>query len=729
MTIRTKEWRNGILIGSIMRDVQVQVLTNCNFTPPVFPPLSNTNVVGGVLMPNGQVRGCVGQQLKFDYFLTSTDPDAILIGTDNHATSIGGNSNVVYSNSKTNNVKGTFTWTPGMTQTGNFTLSINLIDSTCRPPGILYSQTFSIPIFINGAVVASADTSVCPGDPAQLTVSGLGTGNYTWSYVSGPTGSLSSTTIPNPVASPYATTTYEVYSAATSYCLHNKDQVTVTTLPSPSFTKLADITTCPGKAVILDPQVVPDPGVTFNAKWTPNTYLSSNSALTPTSTPLDNITYTVVIGASNTQCKGFDTVFVDVLDGFKLSNIDTQICDGESVAINIVGDSRYTYVWNTDATGGTGTISDPLIINPTIKPGPVGKWKYWITASYEIKPGDKCNDSVSEFDIDVQPIPTVTVPGDAIVCYGDTMKLGADVVPANYTRYTYTWSPGQSLDNPNKIDPIFSAFNTTTLTFTASTPAGCKGSDEITLNVLPSDFIFLSADTAICPGEKANIFTETVGIKSFYWGDAEGLKDSKALNPIVSPVTTQVYTIYGRDTNSCYDTQRVKVTVRPSAMIDLPGSVKLYPGESYQMAPGGNGVVYNWFPPVGLNDPNIANPIAKPEVNTRYFVTTTTESGCSASDTIDVLVAPDSYIDMPNAFTPGSKSTLKPIRLGDATLKSFTIFNRWGQKMYESSDINQGWDGRYKEEAQPMGVYIYTIEAVTPAGRKFTKQGNITLIR
>jgi gliding motility-associated-like protein len=729
MTIRTKEWRNGILIGSIMRDVQVQVLTSCNFTPPTFPPIQNTNVTGGTLV-GGQIRGCVGQQLQFDYFLTSTDPDAILLGSDNHDQSCPG-SNTAYTNSKTNNVKGTFTWTPSMTQTGNFSLSVNLVDSTCRPPGILYSQTFTIPIFINGPVVASKDTSVCPGDPAQLSVSGLGAGNYTWSYLSGPTGSLNSTTIPNPVASPFATTSYLVTSGLTSYCLHNKDTVVVSTLPSPTFVPVSDKTTCPGVAITLDPQVTPDPGVTYSAKWTPATYLSSNATVVTTTTPLDNITYTVVISASNTQCKGFDTVVVDVLDGYKLSTGDTAICLGESVQVTITGDPRYTYEWSTNDNSGNTSISNTAIIDPSIKPTEVGVWKYYIKASYVIDAATnkKCPDSLSEFDIDVQPVPTVVVPADAIVCFGDTMLLGADVQPNTYSKYSYTWSPGQSLNDPNKINPIFTATATTTLTMTASTPAGCKGSDDITLNVLPSDFLFLSDDTSICPGESAQINTETVGLKSFMWANAEGMKQNNVLSPVVYPTTTEVYAIYGRDTNGCYDTQMVKVTVRPRAMIDLPESVKIYPGESYQMMPGGNGISYNWFPPVGLSDASVSNPVAKPEVNTRYFVTAVTESGCIANDTIDVLVAPDSYIDMPNAFSPGTKNVLKPIRLGDATLKSFTIYNRWGQKMYESSDMNQGWDGRYKDEAQPMGVYIYTIEAVTPAGRKFTKQGNITLIR
>jgi len=62
-------------------------------------------------------------------------------------------------------------------------------------------------------------------------------------------------------------------------------------------------------------------------------------------------------------------------------------------------------------------------------------------------------------------------------------------------------------------------------------------------------------------------------------------------------------------------------------------------------------------------------------------------------------------------------------------LENFSIFNRWGQVVFETTNIDDGWNGQYNGAPQPMGVYIYTVKAVTNTGRKFVKQGNITLIR
>ena len=202
-----------------------------------------------------------------------------------------------------------------------------------------------------------------------------------------------------------------------------------------------------------------------------------------------------------------------------------------------------------------------------------------------------------------------------------------------------------------------------------------------------------------------------------------------SMEPVVNPVATKVYTVYGRDVNSCYDTQMVKVTVNPEAVIELPETIKVYPGQEYRMEPKGNTLHYTWFPPVGLSRSDISDPMITADVNTRYYVTGRTEAGCEASDSVDVIVMPDSRIDMPNAFVPGLNSTLKVLHLGDAKLKSFSIYNRWGVKMFETEDVNEGWDGRYNGEAQPMGVYVYTIEAVTPKGKVFVKQGNVTMLR
>jgi gliding motility-associated-like protein len=335
--------------------------------------------------------------------------------------------------------------------------------------------------------------------------------------------------------------------------------------------------------------------------------------------------------------------------------------------------------------------------------------------------------------IDVQPVPNVFVGADQILCFGDTVRIHPviDPPPSVYPSYTYNWAPAGGLDNPSVVNPVFTALATTTLALSVSTPAGCISSDDIKLEVVAAEFIEVSADTAVCPGDTAMLRVTGGSVASLAWMPPYYISDSNSFNPLVWPVTSTTYTVVARDTSFCLDTAEITVTVQPNAVVALPDSTRIYPGDSYQMDPGGNGLYFQWQPYYGLTATNIANPIATPGVNTRYFVTATTEFGCMAVDSIDVYVALDSYIDVPNAFSPGTgpNNTIKVVHLGDATLKSFVIYNRWGAKVFESSDINHGWDGRMKGEPQPMGVYVYMVEAVSPTGRKFVKQGNITLIR
>ena len=188
------------------------------------------------------------------------------------------------------------------------------------------------------------------------------------------------------------------------------------------------------------------------------------------------------------------------------------------------------------------------------------------------------------------------------------------------------------------------------------------------------------------------------------------------------------YTLYVTNANKCRDTFIIPVRVHPEAIAKLGGKHNLHPGESVQLDPLGNCLYFDWFPRVGLSAYNISNPVASPEVNTRYIVHATTENGCVTTDSVDIYRV-ETEMNMPNAFTPRNGNELKIIKEGIATLKYFRIFNRWGQVVFETTDINKGWDGKFNGEPQPMGVYVYTIEAFTSTNERFYKQGNVTLIR
>lgn len=714
VTVRVKEYRNGILIGTVMRDIQIVVIP-CNSTQPTVTPVTST--ITGAQLVNGRIEGCATQTLAFCFDMKSTDTAAILVVTDNHNAAAPG-STVTYIGQTTDSVRGCFSWTPSALDTGLKVFTVTVKDSTCYPPGIPISQTFVIPIYISPITEILKDTTICPGDSVSLLA--VGGSAFVWTVLPGgsPLSTLSCTNCKTPTAKPSVTTSYVVTSNLSSLCNKSKDTVTIVVVVPPNFNLGPDTTTCINNSLQLNANLVPAPGTTYSIKWVPSTYLNDDTVFNPICTPTDAVSYVVTVVPNGLgRCAARDTLNVKVLKGYTVYNADTGICNGASVQINASGDPGYTYSW-TPTTG----VSDPSVLAPALSPSQ--PTTYTLTASY---PG--CADSVHTINIEVQPVPTVYVGADQILCYGDTIHMQSVVTPP-YPNYSYSWTPSGSVDNSTIPNPVYTALNTTTLTLVVSTPIGCNGSDAVTYQIIPADFMEVSNDTALCPGDTAQLHV-TGDAVSVVWKPNLWISDTNSYDPIVWPVVSTYYTVYGRDINYCLDTQRVLVEVKPAGLIGLPDSVRIYPGESYQMDPQGNCLYFQWFPPLGLSGTNISNPVAAPEVNTRYFINAVTEFGCPAFDSIDVYVNLDSYIDMPNAFSPGSQpnSVIKPVHNGAVTLKYFRVFNRWGTKVFESTNINEGWDGTYNGQPQPMGVYIYMVEAETYRGRKFTKQGNITLIR
>ncbi len=723
LTTKVKEYRKGILVGYIMRDVQIAVL-NCS---SVKPRMVTRQPTGGALDPvDGTVYGCTNQLLTFCYDVISDSPNYKLIAGDNHVQALPP-ATTAYYNQITDSVRGCFSWMPGSNDTGLKGFIVTVKDSTCNPPGIMLYYTFSVPIYIWAPTRALKDTSICPGQTAFLAA--IGGDNFTWDVLPGgaPVTSLTCTNCVQPIANPKVTTQYHVVSTVNPYCAtSNRDTVTVTVLPAPVFTRHADTITCPNNPIKLDLHPNPPPGITYSYKWSPITYLDNDTIPAPISNPTGDIKYYVTVKADNTICVTEDTIDVNVLDGFDIFTGDTAICLGQSVDVNGTGDVRYAFLWEAPPAA-KANISTPDGVITTITPGDTGKYVYVLKGQYAT-----CLDSLQSIEIEVQPVPQVTVNDDTKICFGDTMMLNGIINPQSYT-YDLTWSPGESLDDDKVANPIFTAnkVGDVELMLIAKSSANCADTDKVVLTVFPAEFLTVSNDTAICPDDSVRLNLIAEGVSSFVWSPDRNISNTKGLDPIVWPYTTETYSVYGLDTNGCADTAMVRITVKPQAVLDVPRQIELYPGQSYQVNPGGNCTYFTWFPIVGLNDSKISNPVMTPAVNTRYIVNAMTESGCMATDSINVTVLADSKIDIPNAFAPGHgmNATLKVLRLGDAKLKSFAIYNRWGVQVFQTSNINEGWDGTHKGEPQPMGVYIYSIEAQSSSGRSINQQGNITLIR
>ncbi len=568
--------------------------------------------------------------------------------------------------------------------------------------------------------ILTPDTVICRGQAFQIRTSSDSLMSFNWSPATG----LDNPNSRQPIASPVTTTTYNAsINLPGSGCANVNRRLTVVVKQPPLIDAGFDTTVCVGSPYTLPTTVTTAvPAVqSYTYDWTGAAGLSSpavkNPVFTPTTPGAAQLVVTVNSGAIG--CSASDTVNFRVLPGsITLANNDTVICKGIALQANLTGDTGYTYTW----TPGAG-VSNAGILRPFLKPDT--STLYTVTASF---PG--CLPLTQSVKIDVEPVPTVNLGADRQKCQWDTLQIIPAITPY-YDRYAYAWTPADAVVNPTTRNAIFRAQDTTKLVLKVTTPAGCYGADSMNIIVFEGNFGSLAGrtDVAICPRDTVSY--KASGGVSYSWNPTAYLTSATDSAVIARAVTDVNYAVTITDVHGCTDTLYAAINVLPGAILNLPDSVVLYPGDSVLLQAQGNASSYAWFPGTGLSATNISNPVATPTVNTRYFVQAVTEAGCTVSDTVDVLLRAESVLAMPNAFVPGSgpNGQLKIMRQGIASLNYLRIFNRWGTKVFETNNIDEGWDGTYNSADQPMGVYIYQVDAVTPTGRRFTQQGNITLIR
>jgi gliding motility-associated-like protein len=209
-------------------------------------------------------------------------------------------------------------------------------------------------------------------------------------------------------------------------------------------------------------------------------------------------------------------------------------------------------------------------------------------------------------------------------------------------------------------------------------------------------------------------------------------------NPSIKPTQTTSYYLQVTDANGCkslkFDT--VKITLTPPIQAFAGHDTSVAIGQPLQllgMDLGNSGAsIYEWSPAQGLNNPNIANPVATLNADFTYTLKLSTAEGCegTAQITIKVFMTPEIYV--PTGFTPngdGKNDFLKAIPVGIKKFNYFRVFNRWGQMVFSTSSERQGWDGKISGKVQSTEVFIWIAEGVDFKGNKVFRKGTTVLMR
>lgn len=444
-----------------------------------------------------------------------------------------------------------------------------------------------------------------------------------------------------------------------------------------------DSTLCPGRTIILRA------GRGFRTyRWQDGSTDSTYTAMGP---GLYHVTVSDICGNQKS-----DTVRIDPEIPIQLDlGVDRNKCPEDTLSLSALpGMIRYT--WSPAAeTDRTDSSAIRIFASSTRK--------YYLEV--ENAKGCKANDSIT---IGVYVPAVLQLRNDTTICLNDSI-----VVTAGNGFSTYQWSTGETAQ--------FITVKTPGLyTLRAKDPNGCAKTDSFRLiSNYPLPILELGPDFSICTGTNRQL---DAGVQQSYsWSDGSNNRYYPASTPGLYKVT--VTNNFG-----CTTSDSVKLTslfALPTGFLDSTAS--FCKEGDFEIKLNANFNRYLWS--TGANTSTLVIKNAG-----QYWVEVTDSRGCIGRDTI-LMTSKDCLkgLFVPNAFTPNNdrlNNVFKPLVYGNVEDFLFTVYNRYGEKVFETTNHRTGWDGTLKGQAQPSGTFVWTVRyKVTGMSAPEYRNGTVLLIR
>lgn len=247
----------------------------------------------------------------------------------------------------------------------------------------------------------------------------------------------------------------------------------------------------------------------------------------------------------------------------------------------------------------------------------------------------------------------------------------------------------------------------------------------------------ISEDTLICDGDTLRLEMLVFQPDSILWYPNYNIDTTKGSLVKVWPTMNTQYFHTTYFNKNCVVRKPINVNVSKIAA-DAGPDRKLSDGTTTVLGgPGttiGEDYTYFWSPEIGIvGNRYLDVTTAEPPYSITYYLEVTNSDGCYAIDSVNVSVACDN-VYLPNAFSPlGSNPQTNTFGFSNhqfSKLNSFSIYDRWGNQVFTTTDLNQKWDGKYKGVFVPFGVYVWEVDAnCANSFERFRKSGNVTVIR
>lgn len=324
------------------------------------------------------------------------------------------------------------------------------------------------------------------------------------------------------------------------------------------------------------------------------------------------------------------------------------------------------------------------------------------------------------------------IPARTFRLYRQLPELRMTICPPPLLPVTYQWQPTTGLSNDTITNPFVNPSQRTSYVITAYFGGKCPKTD--TIIVTPKTVVpVVSVDTTLCLGNSAELLAS--GGDRYQWSPADSLSCINCSNPIANPSATTTYYVTVTDAaTGCSKADSTTVIVQELTVTPFFADTLVDAGTTVTLGAdvtGGNGQYsYFWYPGTYLDNASTPSPVSAPLADIIYTLLVTS-GPCIDSTQITVRVdKKDDLVVMPNAFTPngdGKNDSFGPVtQLGIATIKTFRIYNRYGQLVHNSTNE---WDGTFNGTPQPAGTYVYYITMQVPLYADKTYSGSVTLLR
>jgi len=597
-------------------------------------------------------------------------------------------------------------WVNPLTTT---TYYVSVTDTCGANPAVTDSATLTV-IIPSPIVLTTSDdsTQYCPQDSIWVYASASGGGGgftYNWN----PGGTSDSIYV-----NPNTTTTY--YIDVVDICGGTaQDSVTITIpnyIPLSNIITTNDTTLCAGLNVDLDATITGGVGSYFS--WDNGL----GNVIPVTVTPNDTTTFVLT---AQDSCGAIVKDSVTVLS--LISNIKVTVPDYNPACLNEILTLIATV---TDTVGITSYLWNTGETTPTIVVNPIN------TTTYSVTVNDQCKSATDNSTVTIPLFADVDIALDTnliqIDCPRDLVNLSATITGGNSATQLLTWFDGTNTYIGNNIS-VYPQITTIYKALVLDTCAMDADSIELTVNVPIFAPLYLETtdDTTICRGEVYKIGAIAAGGSGGYSYDWHGLGTTDSIT--VQPYNISTYNVTVIDDCNNYANGDITIDVKyPQANFTyeyLSDYTVAFTDSSYI------DIVYQkWL--FEMNDSsNAIDPVYTYNLAGNHEVLLIVRDIEGCYDTILKEITPPMHIYAPNTFTPNSDNRNDIFYFKGMGIEEFEvlIFDRWGELVYESSDINEGWDGSFKGLPLPTGAYIYKVHAKAYNTDPFDKLGTITIIK